>query len=197
MEKLSHAHFIDTCRKQFLYYKQLGEKTMAQLTDDDLFLIDHRDGNSISIIVNHLSGNMKSRWTDFLISDGEKEWRNREGEFVEAYKNRAELLTAWDEGWQILLNALDQVNAGNWNDLVYIRNQGHTILEAVLRQLAHYSYHVGQIVVLGKLRRGADWQSLSIPRGQSQVYNAAKFAQDKSRGHFTDEYLGDNQRITN
>lgn len=180
-------HYLSSLRKQFEYYKALGEKTFAQLTDEQLFWQYNPECNSIATIVKHLWGNMLSRWTDFLTTDGEKNWRDRDAEFENDISTREELLQKWEEGWQTFFKALDQVNAGNLNDIIYIRNMGHTVLEAINRQLAHYPYHIGQIVFLGKMVRGAEWTSLSIPRGQSQDYNAEKFAQPRRREHYTDD----------
>lgn len=140
-------------------------------------------------MVNHMKGNMLSRWTDFLTSDGEKEWRHRDQEFEEVIETRKQLLAAWNDGWDCLFNALAEVNESNFDTIIYIRNQGHTIIEALLRQLAHYSYHVGQIVYLGRSLRGSDWQSLSIPNRESGNYNKDKFSPEKRREHFTKEFL--------
>lgn len=181
--------YLESVKKQFAYYQLLGEKTFAQLKDEELFFQPNEASNSIAVMVNHLWGNMLSRWTDFLSSDGEKEWRNRDLEFENVIKTRDELLEKWNNGWTCLFNALNSINEGNRNQLVYIRNQGHTITEAINRQLAHYAYHVGQIVYLGRQIKDQDWQSLSIPKGGSQAYNAEKFGQEKKKGHFTDEYL--------
>lgn len=181
--------YLTSAIKQFEYYKQLGEKAMAQLPDEALFFSHHEDSNSIAVIVKHLWGNMLSRWTDFLTSDGEKEWRNRDSEFDADIATREELLQKWEAGWQCMFAALRPLQAEDLARIIYIRNQGHTVTEAINRQLAHYAYHVGQIVFASKLLAPQPWQSLSIPRGNSQAYNAAKFAQEKKRGHFTDEFL--------
>ena len=149
----------------------LGEKTIAQLSDEQLFWKYNEESNSIASIVKHLWGNMLSRWTDFLTTDGEKEWRNRDAEFENDIKDRAELLDKWEEGWNCLLNALNSLNESNWNTVIYIRNQGHSVMEAINRQLAHYPYHVGQIVYLAKEMRGGAWRTLSIPKGKSEEYN--------------------------
>ena len=117
---------------------------------------------------------MMSRWTDFLTTDGEKEWRQREAEFDNDLQGRAALLEKWNEGWACLFHALDQVNEENLNTIIYIRNEGHTIMEAINRQLAHYPYHVGQIVFIGKMMKDSDWNSLSIPRGGTAQFNAEK-----------------------
>jgi len=182
---------LSSTHKQFAYYKQLGDNTFAQLSDEDLLWQSESDNNSIAIIVNHLWGNMLSRWTDFLTTDGEKEFRKRDQEFENIIKTRAQLLEKWEAGWHCLFTALSTINEDNFDQLVYIRNQGHTIVEAIHRQMAHYAYHVGQIVLIGQMRRGKDWKSLSIPKGQSVVYNKEKFSKDKDRGHFTDEFLKD------
>jgi hypothetical protein len=133
---------------------------------------------------------MLSRWTDFLSTDGEKDWRNRDEEFEQKINSRQELLAKWEQGWNCLFNAINPLTAADLNQIIYIRNQGHTVLEAINRQLAHYPYHVGQIVMLGKMLAKDGWQSLSIPKGKSQNYNNDKFAQPKQNKHFTDEYLG-------
>jgi len=132
---------------------------------------------------------MLSRWTDFLTTDGEKEWRNREAEFDNDLQDRTELMSKWKEGWDCLFKALNSVNTDNLNTTVYIRNQGHTITEAIIRQLAHYSYHVGQIVFIGKMAKDDKWVSLSIPRGKSKNYNEEKFSKPKRKEHFTDDVL--------
>ncbi len=176
-------------RKQFAYYKLLGDNTFAQLKEEDLFWQYNPESNSIAIIVKHLWGNMLSRWTDFLTSDGEKEWRDRDGEFEATIQTKEELIKKWNAGWECVFAALDSVDEENIDTTIYIRNMGHTIMEAVNRQLAHYAYHVGQIVFIGRMIRGAEWQSLSIPKGDSKAYNAEKFALEKRKAHFTDEFL--------
>jgi len=181
--------YLEGIIKQFEYYKMLGEKTFSQLKEEELFWKYNEDFNSISIIVNHLSGNMLSRWTDFLNSDGEKPWRNRDHEFEEVILDKATLLSKWNEGWDCLLSTLKSLKETDLNRLVYIRNEGHTITEAINRQIAHYAYHVGQIVFIGKMRTQNHWQSLSIPKGNSQHYNAQKFSKEKEKSHFTDEFL--------
>lgn len=181
--------YLTGARKQFEYYKTLGEKTFSQLTDGQLFWKYNDESNSIAVIVKHLSGNMLSRWTDFLTTDGEKEWRNREKEFNEEGDSRPQLMQQWAAGWAALFEALDSVNADNIFSTVYIRNQGHSVADAINRQLAHYPYHIGQIVFIGKMALNKEWNSLSIPRGASEVYNAEKFSQPKRKEHFTEEYI--------
>ena len=181
--------YLDSVRKQFEYYKMLGDKTFAQLTDENLFWQYNEDSNSIAMIVKHMAGNMLSRWTDFLTSDGEKEWRQRDAEFENDIQTRDEMLSKWNEGWECLFNAINTLGEKDLSTIIYIRNQGHTVTEAINRQLAHYPYHVGQIVFIGKMLAGNSWSSLSIPRGNSQSYNADKFSRPKEKGHFTDEFL--------
>lgn len=172
--------------KQFEYYQSLGERTFAQLSDEELFWQYNDASNSIAITVNHLWGNMLSRWTDFLTSDGEKDWRNRDSEFESVIKSREEMLAKWKEGWACLFDALNSVDEDNLDTPIYIRNQAHTIVDAVERQLAHYAYHVGQIVYIGRMLKGDDWVSLSIPKGKSAEFNRMKAEKGKHGGHFTD-----------
>lgn len=183
------ANYLQSIRKQFEYYKLLGERTFAQLTEQELLWKYNTESNSIAIIVNHLTGNMKSRWTDFLTSDGEKVWRKRELEFESVIKTRQELESRWEEGWNCLFKALESITPENFDTTVYIRNQGHTIVEAINRQLAHYAYHIGQVVYIGRMLKGDSWKSLSIPKGDSATYNEEKFSKEKHRAHFTDEFL--------
>jgi len=182
-------NYLKSIKKQFEYYKMLGERTFDQLEANDLFRQFSPESNSIAIIVNHLWGNMKSRWTDFLTTDGEKEWRNRDLEFESVIKTKDELLEKWNGGWECLFEALNSIDEDNFNDIIYIRNQGHTIVEAVNRQLGHYAYHVGQIVFIGRMIRGNEWKSLSIPKGKSADFNREKFSKAKHKAHFTDEFL--------
>lgn len=179
--------YLKSVKKQFEYYKSVGEKTFNQLAESDLFWQYNEESNSIAIMVNHLWGNMKSRWTDFLTTDGEKDWRNRDLEFESVIKSRDELLVKWNEGWECLFEALSDINEQNFDTKVYIRNQEHSIIEAINRQLAHYAYHIGQIVYLGRMIRGSKWKSLTIPKGKSTEFNRAKFKKGKHSGHFSDD----------
>lgn len=181
--------YLESVKKQFLYYKTLGEKAMDQLEPEQLFTSVNDDTNSIAVIVNHLSGNMLSRWTDFLTTDGEKEWRNRDAEFEEIIKTREELLTVWNKGWNCLFNALNSLTPEQLKTVIYIRNEGHTVIEAINRQLAHYPYHIGQIVFYAKMLKQDEWNSLSIPKNKSNSYNADKFSKEKSIRNFTDDEL--------
>lgn len=182
-------NYLQSANRQFKMYKQLGEKAMAQMSDEALNWQSNEDSNSTAMVVKHLWGNMMSRWTDFLTTDGEKPWRQRDAEFDNDVKGREAMMAKWEEGWQCLFNALDSITDNDLDKIIYIRNEGHTILEAINRQIAHYSYHVGQIVYIAKLCSNNDWNSLSIPRNQSASYNAGKFAQEKGTRHFTDEFI--------
>lgn len=181
--------YLFSAKRQFLMYKQLGEKTIDQLDEKDLFWQPNEESNSIATIVKHLWGNMLSRWTDFLTSDGEKPWRQRDAEFENDWNDRKTLMQKWEEGWQCLFTALDSITDDDLEKIIYIRNEGHTVLEATNRQIAHYAYHVGQIVYIGKMVKNEGWKSLSIPRNKSKDYNAEKFSHDKERKHFTDDLL--------
>lgn len=183
------TEYLDSVKKQMQYYKFLAERTFEQVEEKYLFWQYNPESNSIANIVRHLSGNMLSRWTDFLTTDGEKASRNRESEFEGTMLSKEELLGAWNKGWKCFFDALDMINEENFNQTIYIRNQGHSILEALNRQLAHYPYHIGQIVFIGKMILNQEWQSLSIPKGKSAIYNEEKFSKAVTKGHFTDEYL--------
>lgn len=178
--------FLPGAIKLFKYYRSLAEKAMDQVDDSGFFWHENEQSNSIANIVRHVSGNMLSRFTDFLTSDGEKPWRNRDEEFNEGMETRSELMMQWNRGWDQLLNTLEGLKETDLSRIVYIRNEGHTVLDAVTRQLAHYPYHVGQIVYIAKMYRGEGWQSLSIPRGESSLYNEKKFSAERGTRHFTD-----------
>lgn len=179
--------YLPSVLKQFQYYKSLGEKTIGQLSEEQLFWQSDVEANSIAIIVKHIVGNMLSRWTNFLTEDGEKSWRNRDDEFVNSYETKNDILESWEKGWQCLFDALNDITLENSETIVYIRNQGHTITEAVNRQLCHYSYHIGQIVFIGRMLKKEDWTSLSVAKNASKQYNQEKFSKAKGRRHFTDD----------
>lgn len=181
--------YLEGIHKQFKYYKSLGDKTIDQLPDKQLFWQYNDESNSIAIIVKHLWGNMKSRWTDFLTADGEKEWRERDAEFDNDIKTKEELLLKWNDGWNCLFEAIESINTNNFDQPVYIRNIEHSITEAINRQLAHYAYHIGQIVFVGKMIADEKWQSLSIPKGKSKVYNKERFSTPKHKAHYTDKLM--------
>lgn len=174
--------------RQFEYYKLLGEKALAQIPDKKLSWQYNEACNSVATIVKHLWGNMLSRWTDFLTTDGEKAWRDRDAEFENDIFSRQELLQRWNEGWNVLLGTLNNLTEEDLDKTIYIRHQGHTVREAINRQLAHYPYHIGQIVMLGKML-ATDWVSLSIPKGASGQFNQDKFSQSQHREHYTEEFL--------
>lgn len=159
----------------FRYYRNLGERAMAQCPDEGLFTALDAESNSIAVLVKHLAGNMRSRWTDFLTTDGEKPDRNRDTEFEQPPETRTDLLEMWERGWRYLFDALGSLKESDLTAAVMIRSETHSVLQAVNRQLAHYASHVGQIVFLAKhfaARSSGIWDSLSVPRGQSQQFNA-------------------------
>ncbi len=180
-------NYINSVQKQFDYYKSLGDKTFDQLTEEQLFWQSNQDDNSIAIIVKHIAGNMLSRWTNFYTEDGEKEWRNRDQEFINTFTTKEEVIAYWESGWHCLFTIINSLKAEDLERIVYIRNIGHTVTEAINRQLSHYPFHIGQIVYLGKMMKGSDWKSLSVPKNQSEAYNKEKFSKEKHRGHFLDE----------
>jgi uncharacterized damage-inducible protein DinB len=177
---------VASLHKLFAYYQGLSEKAIAQVKDADLHRVIGEDGNSIAVVMQHIAGNARSRFSDFLTSDGEKPWRDREGEFTEKSTTREELMADWSSGWACLFSAIGPLTDADLERRVYIRNEGHTVQEALHRQLAHYAYHVGQIVLLSRAFVGSAWVSLSIPRGKSQAFNAEKFAEPAQRKHFTE-----------
>ena len=172
--ELTTSYIKDTMAL-FQYYKRLGERGIEQCPDEGLFSTLDPESNSIAIIVKHMAGNMRSRWTDFLTTDGEKPDRNRDCEFEEPPQNRAELIEMWECGWKTLFDALDPLNDADLTRTVTIRTEPHSVMQAINRQIAHYSYHVGQIVFLAKhLTASATgaWSSLSVPRNKSGEFNA-------------------------
>lgn len=183
------SNYLESIRKQFAYYKLLGDQVIERVPESRIFAQYNETSNSIAIIVQHLAGNMLSRWTDFLHSDGEKPWRNRDLEFEPVVQTKTELIHIWEEGWNCFLSTLHKLGPEDLSKIIHIRNEGHTVLEAINRQLAHYPYHIGQMVYIGKMICGQDWESLSIPKGKSDTYNATHFSKPKHRGHYTDETL--------
>jgi len=169
--------YLESIKKQFENYKSLGDKTLNQLEFEDMQNEISEDANSIAIIIKHMSGNMLSRWTNFLTEDGEKPWRTRNREFDDTFETKEQILESWATGWDCLFKALEDLNGEDLVRTIYIRNEGHTVTEAINRQLAHYAYHIGQIVFLGKVFKGKDWETLSIAKGASKKYNAEKFSQ--------------------
>ncbi len=169
-------NWLESAKKQFALYKGLGEKAIGQVPEEKLTWQYNSESNSVAIIVKHMVGNMLSRFSDFLTTDGEKNWRNRDLEFENEYQTKEEILASWEKGWNCLFGALESLSSDDLLRIVLIRNEKHTVTEAINRQLAHYAYHSGQIVFLGKMICGDGWHSLSIPRGQSGQFNADKFS---------------------
>jgi hypothetical protein len=172
------TNHIESSLNIFKQYKQLGEKAMAQLSAKQLLWKPEPESNSIYLIIKHMSGNMLSRWTDFLTTDGEKEWRTRDAEFEDEEMNglaeaaiREKVMNVWEEGWNCVFQAMHALTPNDLGSIVLIRKEEHSVLEAINRQVAHYSYHIGQIVFLAKMMRSGDWQSLSIPKNKSKEFN--------------------------
>lgn len=173
-------NYITSIIKQFDYYKTAGDKTLQQLSFEEMNWQSHDNSNSVSIIVKHMVGNMLSRWTNFLIEDGEKDWRQREQEFEATYTNKDQLIADWEKGWQCVYDAIKPLKNKDLERIVYIRNESHTVADAIFRQLGHYSYHIGQLAYIGVSIKNTDWQSLSIPKGQSVQFNSEKFSKPKT-----------------
>jgi hypothetical protein len=186
---MENRNYLESVKKQMLYYKTIAEKAMEQLDDEQLFEVQNENSNSINTIIQHLSGNMISRWTDFLTSDGEKQWRNRDEEFSKSSTSKSDLLNTWNKGWDCFLNTLESLQPEDLTKTIYIRNEGHSVVDAINRQLAHYPYHIGQIVFYAKMLKKSEWNSLSIPKNESNKYNQEKFSKEKSIKHFTDDEL--------
>jgi len=171
-------HYLDDVRVQLRKLKELADKALAQIDDEQLFGVLDSEANSIAIIMKHVSGNMQSRWTDFLTSDGEKPNRERDREFVqESADTRAAIYAAWEGGWNRLFQTLSSLSADDLGKTVPIRGQAHTVVEAINRQMTHYAQHIGQIVLLAKHYAGPNWKSLSIPRGKSRQFDVSKTGQ--------------------
>jgi hypothetical protein len=173
--------YLEDSLTLFRYYKNLAEKAMAQVTDDQLGAVSDEEMNSIAVIVKHMAGNMRSRWTDFLTTDGEKPDRDREAEFFDPPATREELLALWEQGWQCLFRALEPLSDEDLQRTITIRGEAHSVMQAINRQVAHYPYHCGQIVFLAKHFQHADWKSLSVPRGQSAEFNRRVLAGEASQ----------------
>jgi hypothetical protein len=171
--------YLDDAIASYRAYKKLAEKALHQITDEEFFVTIDEESNSVAVIMKHLAGNMLSRWTDFLTSDGEKPDRNRDMEFViEPQTTKGDLLAYWDRGWTCVFAALEPLQPEDFDRKVLIRGKEHTIVQAVNRQLTHYAYHIGQIVFLAKHFRSAEWQSLSIPKNRSAEFN--KYLEQKA-----------------
>jgi hypothetical protein len=173
--------YLDDVRPLFAHYKKMGEAAMTQVSDGDLTVTLDPEMNSLALIVKHMAGNMRSRWIGFPDADGEKPDRNRDTEFEAPPATRAEVMKLWEEGWACMFTALDPLTDADLSRDTFIRGERHSVLQAINRQLAHYSYHVGQIVFLAKHLQSTDWKSLSVPRGHSAGFNADVAAGRKSQ----------------
>jgi Protein of unknown function (DUF1572) len=168
-------HYLDDVLRQLRKLKDLADKAVAQIDDEQLFAVLDPEANSIALVMKHIAGNMRSRWTDFLTTDGEKPDRDRDREFeLEPGDTKSTILAAWDEGWTRTFAAVSALSGDDLGRTIRIRGEKHTVLEAINRQMTHYAAHVGQIVLLAKHHAGATWQSLSIPRGKSKEFDVAK-----------------------
>ena len=173
MSNLQTSDYLEDAINEFRKYKVMAERAMAQIDDETFFALIDPEANSIAILVKHMAGNMRSRWRDFLTTDGEKADRHRDQEFViEAGDTRAALMQRWEESWRLIFDALTPLRAADLARIITIRDEPHSVLVATNRQLTHYAYHVGQIVLLAKHARVAEWETLSVARGQSEQFNA-------------------------
>jgi uncharacterized damage-inducible protein DinB len=163
--------FLESAKRIFVQYQKLGNDAMRQLEDAQFHWKPEPESNSVYLIVKHMHGNMRSRWTDFLTSDGEKSWRNRDQEFEDDTLTAKEIIELYDAGWDVLHQTLNELTDAQMGEIVTIRGEAHSVLEAINRQIAHYSYHVGQIVFLAKACKSQQWNSLSIPKDKSQEFN--------------------------
>ncbi len=166
------TEYLRVVRERFIELKGQGEKTFDQLNEDDFHWMSNDDSNSIAILIQHVSGNMVSRWTDFLTTDGEKPNRNRDGEFETKRLSKAQLMDHWQHGWHVFFDALESLHEQDLEKNVHIRGQAHSVIDAIERQMAHYAIHIGQIMFIGKQIKGEQWESLSIPKGKSDAYLA-------------------------
>jgi len=173
--------YLEDSLEVFRYYKRLAERAMEQVSEDALFTALDGESNSIAIVVKHIAGNMRSRWTDFLITDGEKPDRDRDSEFVDPPKTREELLRMWEDGWKRLFSAIEPLSADDLARTVFIRGEAHSVMQAINRQIAHYAHHIAQIVLLAKHFAGDRWQSLTIPRNRSGDFNRTVAAGEASQ----------------
>jgi Protein of unknown function (DUF1572) len=171
--------YLSSAVAQFNAYRSLGEKAMAQMQNEMLFWQYNPESNSVAIIVKHLAGNMLSRWTDIFNTDGEKEWRNRDAEFVNDVSSREDLMAVWEKGWNCLFDALNSLQESDLQKIIYIRNEPHIVMDAINRQLTHYASHIGQIVYIGKMVNNEKWNSLSIPRNRSADFNNEMFSKSR------------------
>ena len=171
--------FLNDSIKRLQFYKDLGDKTFEQLEEKNFFFQPSEESNSIAIIIQHIYGNMMSRFTNFLTEDGEKPWRKRDAEFEQSESSKQDLISLWNAGWECVFNALQSVQPEDMTKTIHIRAESLSVYDAILRQLAHYSYHIGQIVYIGKMIKDTAWKTLSIPKGQSNQFNQQMAQQKK------------------
>lgn len=176
-------NYVDDALLEFRRYKKLSDAAMAQLTNEELFRVPDEESNSVAIIMKHMAGNMISRWTDFLNSDGEKPNRHRDQEFIidPATTSREELFAYWERGWKAVFNAIEAITDEDFRKTVFIRGEAHSVMQAINRQIGHYAHHSGQIVFLAKHWKSRDWKTLSVPRGKSEEFNANLSVSSKRR----------------
>jgi len=173
--------YLDTAIRRLKYYKHLAEQAFDQLEDNDFHFQPSSESNSIAVIIQHMAGNMFSRWTDFLTSDGEKEWRHRDNEFEIYNHSKQQLIELWEKGWKCFIDALESLNEEDLLKTVYIRKEPLSVIDAINRQLAHYPHHIGQILYAGKIIRNENWKNLSIPKGHSNSYNKNQAVKDPAK----------------
>ena len=172
---MNDQHYLDDILVQLRKLKAQADKAIAQVDDTQLFATLDAESNSIAVLMKHVAGNMRSRWTDFLTTDGEKPNRERDREFeIEGADSRAQVLAAWEDGWRVTLGAISSLRPADLDRTVTVRGESHTVVEAIHRQLTHYAAHIGQVVLLAKHFAGANWKTLSIPRGKSKEFDVAK-----------------------
>jgi hypothetical protein len=173
--------FLQSAIRRLKYYKDLGDKTFEQLNDGDFHYKPNEESNSIAIIIQHMAGNMLSRWTNFLTEDGEKEWRQRDDEFEIHNYSKYQLLELWEKGWACFLTAIEPLTKKELRQTITIRQEPLTVIDAINRQLAHYPYHAGQIIFIAKIIKNQNWKTLSIPKGDSQQYNKTADIKDPAK----------------
>jgi hypothetical protein len=173
--------YLATAIRRMKYYKDLGEKTFEQLEEKDFHFQPSSESNSIAVIVQHMTGNMLSRWTNFLTEDGEKEWRDRDDEFEIHQYSKQQIIDLWNKGWSCFLEAIESLTENDLTKAVSIRQEQLSVVDAINRQMAHYPYHVGQIVYIGRIIKNNEWRNLSIPKGQSQAYNTGNQPKDPAK----------------
>jgi hypothetical protein len=182
----SNSNYLKSIKNIFRYYKSLGDKVLLQVDEEGMHWQYNEESNSLATLIKHISGNSLSRWTDFLTADGEKETRDRDDEFEDTISGKEDLVNLWNKGWECLFTAIDGLNDDDLMRTIYIRNEGHTVIEAVNRQLAHIPYHVGQMLFIAKMVTGSNWQTPTIAKGQSKSFNQVKFSAEKQNKFFSE-----------